>query len=269
MEQIRIFFFAACPSNLPRVQVEAEFRHIEEQLDRSPLASRFDCRFLPAVRRHDLLRHLFKGPHVVHFSGHGTERDELMLENESGEAEPVSAEDLEEVFGLVPPESRPRVVVFSACYSEPQAEAVTRVVDCAVGMAQVIRDSSAFAFAKGFYLALGQGMPVDQAVESSRVNMPSTEENRALPQLHVRTGVSPGDVRFGGAGPVTRFPPDLQFDRKDQLECFREMLAVGNPKVLLVSADANMGKSRLIQTMAREARDHPLGFIDFTRNADT
>ncbi len=181
----------------------------------------------------------------------------------------MSAEELEKVFTLIPAEYRPTIVVLSACYSQIQAEAITRVIDCAVGMSQEIRDSAALAFAQGFYLAIGRGLAVDQALEAGRIAMPGSTEVRQMPRLHVREGADLSTSQLVGGGPVSRFPRELHINRAEQLERFRGMLAAGEPRVLIVTAEGNMGKSRLIAAMAREAADHLVGYTDLTRSAGT
>jgi hypothetical protein len=270
MEQIKILFLTATPTDHPRPDVEAEFKHIEAELDRSTQSDRFDLRFVPAVDRAYLLRQLQKvKPHIVHFSGHGSDRDEIILESATGAFEAVSAEELEMIFKLVPQPDRPNVVVLSACYSEAQANAVTRVVNCAIGMTQEIKDSQAFAFDKGFYLAVGQGYPIDEAVEFGRLAMEGGEDVRKLPRLHLRAGTSAATISFVDVGPVSRFPSDLHIDRNDQLECFRRMIHDGEPRVLILTAATNMGKSELIKVMARVAGGNPVAMTDLTKVTGT
>jgi hypothetical protein len=53
----------------------------------------------------------------------------------------------------------------NACYSEDQANAISKHIDFVVGMNKAIGDQAAIRFAVGFYDALGAGKPVDVAVE--------------------------------------------------------------------------------------------------------
>lgn len=268
VDELRILFFAASPADHVSLDVEAEFKDIESEFDRSPHPDRFDCRFVPAVRRADLLRQLLKfKPQVVHFSGHGTTQDVLLLENDHGLAEPVGADELELLFETVPPQYRPHVVVFNACYSEVQAIAVTKVIDCAIGMASAIEDRAALAFAQGFYLALSLGLTVDRAVASGRLAMPSGMGT--LPILHVRAEASLSEIKLVGRGPVSRFPTELHIDRIEQIESFRSMLEVGDPRVLVVTADGNMGKTRLMLKMARVAAAHIVALTDLAIGTPT
>lgn len=58
-----------------------------------------------------------------------------------------------------------RLVVLNACYSRPQAEAITKSIDAAVGMKRAIGDEAAIVFAVSFYRALGFGRSVKEASE--------------------------------------------------------------------------------------------------------
>jgi hypothetical protein len=90
-------------------------------------------------------------PDIVHFSGHGDPLGEIILLAADGTPKPVPAEALAGLFRVL--KDNVRVVVFNACHSEPQAKAVVRVIDCAVGMSRAIDDDHAIAFAAEFYPA--------------------------------------------------------------------------------------------------------------------
>jgi hypothetical protein len=71
----------------------------------------------------------------------------LYFQGPDGRPQLVSAEALAQVFGAAG--SSVRVVVFNACYSAAQAEALLAHVDCVVGMSHSIRDDAAKNFAVG------------------------------------------------------------------------------------------------------------------------
>jgi hypothetical protein len=264
MDQIRIAYVAACPRGFPRLRVENEYRHIEAELDRSRERDRFDCRYEPAVTRTELLRKLLKlRPHVLHFGGHGTDRDELMFETDDGEAEAVSTEVLAWIFSAVPVADRPQIVVLSSCYSTRQADALVRYVDCAVGISREISDTAACDFAQGFYLGLAQGLPVHAALDAGRGTMPAASAD--MPQLHKRDSADLARPLLVAAGPVSRYPTDLHIDRTEELAQFDAMLTTGDPRLLLITANGLMGKSELMAVMARRAAGHPCASLDLTR----
>ena len=60
------------------------------------------------------------------------------------------------------------------CFSAPQAEAITQLIDCAIGMNEAIGDQAAITFAAAFYRAVGFGRSVKTARQSSGEQVSST-----------------------------------------------------------------------------------------------
>ena len=115
-----------------------------------------------AVSPSDLLQYFHEHkPHVVHFSGHGTRGGEILLKGKNGKSKAVSAPSRKNLFTAL--KDNIHVVVLNACFAKIQAEAITEVVDCAVGMNNAIRDDAAIAFAAAFYHAVGFGKSVGVA----------------------------------------------------------------------------------------------------------
>src|SRR5205085_9419327 len=61
-----------------------------------------------------------------------------------------------------------RVVLLNACFSQPQAEAIIQVCDCAIGMKVAIGDRAAITFAASFYRAIGFGRSVQEAFDQGK-----------------------------------------------------------------------------------------------------
>jgi nucleoside phosphorylase len=95
-----------------------------------------------------------------------------------------------------------RVVVLNACYSQAQAKAIVREIDCAVGMNDAILDDAAIAFAAEFYQALGFGKSVQEAFDIGVARLMGEGVARGLAKLHKRRGVKPADIVLVGSGPV-------------------------------------------------------------------
>jgi hypothetical protein len=175
-----ILFLAANPLGTDRLALDREARAIQVELERSGFRDRFELVTRWAVEPLDLLRELRKlKPTVVHFSGHGGPRvdrargfaagphrdvvepgavdggpDEgLLFQGADGQPQRVSTAALQDTFDAAG--SSVKLVVLSACYSEPQAAALLGRVDCVVGMRGSIGDDAARSFAIGFYGGLG------------------------------------------------------------------------------------------------------------------
>jgi hypothetical protein len=123
-------------------------RDVQEGLQRASQRDdiQFDCKF--AVRVRDLRRSLLDiKPQIVHFSGHGSGTEGIVLENDEGESVLVGTDALANLFALH--KENVRCVVLNACYSQEQAEAICKHIPFVVGMSNSIADDSAAAFAVG------------------------------------------------------------------------------------------------------------------------
>lgn len=134
-------------------------------------------------------------PTVVHFSGHGSQRAELVFEADDGGLRFIDPRDL---VGLVCAIGESvRVIVYNACWSADAAAIMAERVEVAIGMDAPVTDEGARAFAEGFYRAVGGGVSVADAFEVGRFELRSTPAPRleeAEPVLSARDGVDPKSV---------------------------------------------------------------------------
>jgi len=162
--RIKILFLAANPIDSDRLRLDEEIRQIDQALRQSEFRDRFEIRQHWAVRvselQNILLRHK---PDIVHFSGHGSEASEIYLEDEHGESYAVPGQALGELFRVL--RGNIKCVVLNACFSQTQARAIAKAVDCVIGMSQAIGDVSSIRFAAAFYQALAFGKDVRTAFE--------------------------------------------------------------------------------------------------------
>ncbi len=88
-----------------------------------------------------------------------------------------------------------RLVILNACYSQPQAEAIVEVVDCAVGMNQAIGDRAAITFAASFYRAIGFGRSVKEAFDQGNTAlMLEGIPEQETAELLSRSGINASEV---------------------------------------------------------------------------
>ena len=152
----KILILSANPINTNKLRLDEEIREIRAALERAQNREVFELITREAVRIDDLGRTLLDNkPQIVHFSGHGTGTDGLVLENTSGEPQIVSTESLSHLFELF--KEQVECVLLNACYSEFQADAIFQYIDCVIGMTQPIQDRAAINFSKGFYDAIFSG----------------------------------------------------------------------------------------------------------------
>ena len=164
MEKIKILFVSANPAGTQPLKLDEEAREIEAKIRAADHRDSLELITKWAVRPDDLLQSLNQHrPHIVHFSGHGNPTEEIVLLDTLGKPKPVSKEALVHLFRAL--KDNIRVVVLNACFSEPQAEAITGEIDCAIGMMREIGDDAAITFAASFYRAIGFGRSIKEAFD--------------------------------------------------------------------------------------------------------
>lgn len=194
MGRTKILFFASNPESTEKLSLDEEARSIARKIRETDYRDSLEFVTAWAVRPTDLLDELnLHKPTIVHFSGHGTGDEGLVLTNEQGEQKLVSADALKMLFSSV--KDNIRLVLLNACYSEVQAKAISEVIDCVVGIKSEIGDQAAITFAEYFYNALGYGRSVKEAFEQGKTALMLEgipEEND--PVLLTRSGVDPATV---------------------------------------------------------------------------
>ncbi len=190
----KILFLAANPTGTTPLALDEECRQITEKIRAAAHRDSLELITRWAVRPEDLLQHLNEHrPHVVHFSGHGTATEEIVLLDKDKNPKTVPAPALKQLFATL--KDNIRVVVLNACFSKQQASAITEVVDCAIGMNKAIGDDAAIAFAAAFYQAIGFGRSVKVAFESGKsALMLEGIPEEETPELICRTGVDPAAI---------------------------------------------------------------------------
>jgi len=158
-----ILVLASSPTNEARLRLDKEVREIDEGLRRSQQREKFTLQQRWALRPDDLRRALLDfNPEIVHFCGHGSGVDGLVLENDAGKAQLVPTEALANLFKRFATRGL-ECVVLNACYSEIQANAIAEHINYVVGMNSGIGDDAAIKFAVGFYDELGAGWSYEDA----------------------------------------------------------------------------------------------------------
>lgn len=212
-QKIKILFLASNPkdSNTP-LRLDEEIRQIRDKIRAAEFSDTFDLQSRWAVRPRDLLQTFNEvQPHIVHFSGHGSTHSELILEDESGNAKPVSVDAITSLFGVL--KDNIRLVILNACHSELQARAVSSVIDCTIGMNDAIGDEAAIAFASTFYGALAFGRSVGHAFDQARVGlMLEGIAEEKTPILLARQGIDVLDVSFVTRAPVNPILPAMSWE---------------------------------------------------------
>jgi hypothetical protein len=167
LESITVLFLASNPLDQIELRLDEEVRSIAEMIrkaehrDAVKLESRWAVRPLDVLQAINELR-----PRIVHFSGHGSNQDEIIFQDNSGNSKPVSKEAIVQTFSAASDDIQ--LVFFNSCYSRGHAEAVVTHIPAAIGMNTAIGDDAACTFAAQFYSAIGFGHSITRAFQQAR-----------------------------------------------------------------------------------------------------
>ena len=264
----KILILSANPKDTDQLRLDQEAREISEGLKRAQKRDSFEIISCWATRPADLQRALIEyRPELVHFSGHGTGEQGLVLENDQGTMQLVSTEALSELFELF--KATVECVVLNACYSEAQASAICEHIDYVLGMNDAVGDKTAIKFATGFYDALGGGFPIEQAYKLGRNRVKLEGLSGAqVPVIKMRQQAGRGGepaaettttVEAKSIGPPSVTPVD-QLERPEgrvslsspfyierppiEADCYDEISRPG--ALIRIKAPRQMGKSSLM-----------------------
>ena len=166
-EVVRVLFVPANPSDQLKLNINKEYRSIEDQILRVNSPKMFDLRLQYDITIAELQRTILRyRPRIIHFSGHSSNIGELVFANELGEAETVSAEVLAELFRTLNGAGLDiQCVLLNACYLEAQARAIAEHVDYVVGIKKNAEDNIGIPFAESFYSGLANNLSISTAVK--------------------------------------------------------------------------------------------------------
>jgi hypothetical protein len=205
----RALYLGANPPGTVSLGLDEEVRAILHELR----SARYRCFELVArwtSEASDLVRELRESsPVIVHLSGHACQPwppaaagghtgalecgGALALHAPDGSVHVLSYAVVKEIFERAG--SSVKLVVLTACNTEPLASLLLEHVDCVIGIDGPIGDRAALEFSKGLYAALGGGAAIDQAVVAGRLaihcaGLPDVDR----PVLKVREGVDASRV---------------------------------------------------------------------------
>jgi TIR domain/CHAT domain len=203
-----ILVLAANPISTSRLRLDEEVREIDEGLRRANMREQLKLEQKWAVRSRDFYRAILDyQPQIVHFCGHGTGEDGIVLEDEKGQPAFVQADAISAMFEVFATNGL-ECVVLNACYSEVQAEAISQHINYVIGMNQAIGDRASINFAVAFYDTLGAGKNVESAFKLGCSQLVGLKEHKT-PVLKIKQIVAP-------AKPSVQPKQSLIF--KDELE---------------------------------------------------
>lgn len=193
-ERIVVLFLAANPADQPQLRLDEEARSITEMIRKAEHRDSVTFETRWAIRPMDVLQAINElNPTIIHFSGHGSDLDQIVFQDTNGNAKLVSKEAI--VQTMMASSSDIRLVFFNTCYSRNQAEAVTSYVESAIGMNTSIGDEAAKIFASQFYSAIGFGLSVGKAFDQAKalIMMEGLNEENT-PELFCQEGLDANEL---------------------------------------------------------------------------
>lgn len=193
-ENIIVLFLAANPLDHQQLRLDEEARSITEIIKKAKHRDSVKFESCWAVRPIDVLQALNEfTPAIVHFSGHGSDTDEIVFQDSQGKTKLVSKEAI--VQTMMASADGIRLVFFNTCYSANQAEAVIEHVEAAIGMNTSIGDEAARVFSSQFYSSIGFGLSVQKAFNQAKalLMMEGIDEENT-PELFIKAGLDPNEL---------------------------------------------------------------------------
>jgi hypothetical protein len=173
-----ILLVTASPSGEELIRTDKEFKNILFEMKHSaPFREQFRIEVLPAATLEDLAKEiLYQHPNLIHFAGHGTESG-ILLEDTDEYKHEIRASVLLDL--LKPHAGTINCVILNACKSLRVAQELAQCIPYVVGMKQTHLDSTALAFSKGFYEAIGAGHSIEEAfqIAKSRLRLGPFDES--------------------------------------------------------------------------------------------
>jgi hypothetical protein len=194
-----ILFLAANPDGVTHLRLAEECDEIQRELRMTALRDEFQLESRWAVSVDGLMRHVMElDPTVIHLGGHGGADGGVVLQDESGRAQRVSAAALAMMIAAAG--RNVRLLVLNACYGTRQAGALLSAVEAVVCMDGAIGDDAARAFAVRFYGALGHGRSVGNAVAHGVAALTAKQlPDAVLPRCVTRPGTDARELYLTGA----------------------------------------------------------------------
>jgi hypothetical protein len=215
MGSVKILFLAANPLDTQQLRLDEEIREISQRIRAADYRDTLDLVSRWAVRPDDVLQAMNEErPSIVHFSGHGSNKGEILLEDADGTAKPISGKAIRHLFSAF--SDTVRLVLLNACFAQTQAQVVVEHIDCAIGSKNELVDKAAIVFAASFYRALGFGRSIQEAYDQGVTALLLEDvAEQEFPVLLTRSGIDARDIAFAGERVSQSCPLNIARDEMD------------------------------------------------------
>ena len=160
---MRVLFVCSNPRSTQRLDLGDEMREILASLK----GQEVDFMLLPAAQRLDLKTTIASNDiDILHFSGHGSIEEGLILRDEDGMDAPVAGTELHELLAKT---DRPiKLVVLNACNTQGTAAAIEGSVGAIVCTEKEVVDDAARTLTRVLYSQLAQGNSIEQSCSTAQ-----------------------------------------------------------------------------------------------------
>lgn len=155
---MRVLFVSSNPEWTARLDLGDEMREIMRSLKRPDIK----LMLLPAAQRLDLKMAVSSADiDILHFSGHATREEGIILRDEDGMEDPVAGTELENL--LAKDGKRIKLTVLNACNTKDTAAKIRGSVGAVISTNRELKDDAARRMTRFLYAALSGGQTVEQA----------------------------------------------------------------------------------------------------------
>jgi len=189
--------FLASDADGQSLNLKGEIEKIEAAINKAKFAKSISIYSKLDVCEEDLFETLNTySPNIVHFSGTFFPKGSIRLSSQNDQVVKIVPESvLVKMFSLL--KENIRLVILNACNSLSCAEALSKKIDCAIGVNGVITDPGAIKFSEAFYRAIASGRNVENAFQQAllalRFDKDKISDSNAL-TLKCRKGLDPSKI---------------------------------------------------------------------------
>jgi Effector-associated domain 7/CHAT domain len=263
--KIIVLFLSANPRGSPKVHVITECNEVREEIKSARYGRHFSVEQEHQASKEKLQKYLLEtNPQIVHFAGHGDDDAEggvLLFQDAKGKKQKASAEDIAELFRIfnernLPDKEKIRCVVLNACLTLNVANAISKHVECVVGMSNKISDNAARVFAKSFYFALASG----ESVQTSSALASDQLKNFDIPIEDMIAKLIPRDGKD---------PRWIYFQKKEDIQPPVEPVEPDSPNTIKIGSNSLKDKkSELEGTYLNASKDDNLSKTQINSEID-
>ena len=134
--KLKILFFSSNPYS--DLKLDKEYNELLQSISSSQYREHIELKYVSATKIDDFINHLNKEkPHILHFSGHGTEDGELTLHDKTDKYDELFSK--ESFQKLIQTTNNIKLIFLNACYSKVIAEQLKSDVDYVISMNSKIK----------------------------------------------------------------------------------------------------------------------------------